>query len=312
MPAQQPASIQEFGRQLGQQVERVILGKHDAVLLVAVALLCEGHLLVDDVPGVGKTMLSRAIARSLDCSFARIQCTPDLLPGDLVGVNIYHPGQGDFRFRPGPIHHQVVLADEINRATPKTQSALLECMEERQATVDGQTYPMPRPFLVLATQNPVEFEGTFPLPEAQLDRFLLRLRLGYPDLNSEVAMLKTHGQEGALQQLQPLIQADQLKLLQEQLHAVRMEEKLRRYLVELVQATRHLSGIRLGASPRGSLALFRCSLAWAALMGRDYVIPDDIQQMAVPTLAHRLVGAGGFDQAEASLRRLLEQQPVPL
>jgi len=312
VPAQSPVTIQEFGRQLGQQVERVILGKSEAVLLVAVALLCEGHLLVDDVPGVGKTMLSRAIARSLDCSFARIQCTPDLLPGDLVGVNMYHPGQGDFRFRPGPIHHQVVLADEINRATPKTQSALLECMEERQATVDGQTYAMPRPFLVLATQNPVEFEGTFPLPEAQLDRFLLRLRLGYPDLESEIAMLKTHAQEGVLQQLKPLTHGDDLKRLKEQLQTVRMEDKLRRYLVELVQATRNLSGVRLGASPRGSLALFRCSLAWAALMGRDYVIPDDIQHMVVPTLAHRLVGAGGFDQAEASLRRLLEQQPVPL
>lgn len=307
-----PATVQEFGQKLCDQVERVILGKRPAVQLVAVALLCEGHLLVDDVPGVGKTMLSRAIARSLDCSFARVQCTPDLLPGDLVGVSIFHPGQAEFRFRPGPIHHQVVLADEINRATPKTQSALLECMEERQATVDGHTYLMPRPFLVLATQNPVEFEGTFPLPEAQLDRFLVRLHLGYPDLDSEVQMLETHSLEGAVDRLQPMVTVEQLQALKESLHKVRFEPKLRKYLVELVQSTRRQAGVRLGASPRGSLALYRSSLAWAALQGRDYVIPDDIQHMVVPTLAHRLVGAGGFEQAEAILQRMLEQHPVPL
>ena len=307
-----PATVQEFGRELCAQVEQVILGKHQAVQLVAVALLCEGHLLLDDVPGVGKTMLSRALARSLDCSFARVQCTPDLLPGDLVGVSIFHPGQGEFRFRPGPIHHQVVLADEINRATPKTQSALLECMEERQATVDGQTYPMPRPFLVMATQNPVEFEGTFPLPEAQLDRFLLRLHLGYPDLDSEVQMLQTHAQEGALDRLQPIVSVEKLQTLRESVQKVHVEPKLRKYLVELVQSTRRQAGVRLGASPRGSLALFRSSLAWAALQGRDYVIPDDIQHMVVPTLAHRLVGTGGFEQAESILQRMLEQHPVPL
>lgn len=307
-----PVSVQEFGQKLGDQVERVILGKREVVQLVAVALLCEGHLLVDDVPGVGKTMLSRAIARSLDCSFARVQCTPDLLPGDLLGVSIFHPGQSEFRFRPGPIHHQVVLADEINRATPKTQSALLECMEERQATIDGTTYPMPRPFLVLATQNPVEFEGTFPLPEAQLDRFLLRLRLGYPDLDSEIQMLQTHSQEGAVNRLEPLVRPEELVALKESLQKLRFDPKLRRYVVELVQSTRRLPGVRLGASPRGSLALFRSSLAWAALQGRDYVIPDDIQHMVVPTLAHRLVGAGGFEQAEALLQRMLEQHPVPL
>lgn len=307
-----PATVQEFGQKLCDQVERIILGKREAVQLVAVALLCEGHLLVDDVPGVGKTMLSRAIARSLNCSFARLQCTPDLLPGDLVGVSVFHPGQGEFKFRPGPIHHQVVLTDEINRATPKTQSALLECMEERQATVDGHTYPMPRPFLVLATQNPVEFEGTFPLPEAQLDRFLLRLRLGYPDLDSEMKMLQTHSQDGAVDKLEPLVEAGQLQTLKQSLQSVRMEEKLRRYLVELVQTTRRQPGVRLGASPRGSLALFRSSLAWAALQGRDYVIPDDIQHMALPTLAHRMVCTGGFDQAEATLQRILEQHPVPL
>ncbi|MBS2033716.1 MoxR family ATPase [bacterium] len=307
-----PSTVQEFGQKLCDQVEQVILGKRSAVQTVAVALLCEGHLLLDDVPGVGKTMLSRAIARSLDCSFARIQCTPDLLPGDLVGVSIFHPGKGEFSFRPGPVHHQVVLADEVNRATPKTQSALLECMEERQATVDGHSYPMPRPFMVLATQNPVEFEGTFPLPEAQLDRFLLRLHLGYPDLDSEVRMLETHAQEGALQRLQPIVTTQELAALKEQVQKVRVEPKLRRYLVELVQSTRRQAGVRLGASPRGSLALFRASLAWAALEGRDYVIPDDIQKMVAPTLAHRLVGAGGFEQAEVILQRMLEQHPVPL
>lgn len=305
-------AVQEFCHQLCRNVEQVILGKREAAELIAVALLCEGHLLVEDVPGVGKTMLSRAVARSLKCSFARIQCTPDLLPGDLVGVNIFHPGQGDFRFRPGPIHHQVVLTDEINRATPKTQAALLECMEERQATVDGVTHSMPRPFLVLATQNPVEFEGTFPLPEAQLDRFLLRLCLGYPDLESEVQMLATHAQEGALAKLEPIVDGEQLPQLQSLCRQVRVEDKLRRYLVSLVQATRQQAGVRLGASPRGSLALFRASQAWAAMQGRDYVLPDDIQRLVLPTLAHRILSSGGIAASEAILLRLLEQVPVPL
>lgn len=306
-------SIQEFGKKLVANVERVLLGKQEAISLVAVVLLCEGHVLVEDVPGVGKTLLSRAIARSLDCTFARIQCTPDLLPGDLIGVSVYHPGQATFQFRPGPIHHQVVLTDEINRATPKTQSSLLECMEERQATVDGQTHKMPRPFLVLATQNPIEFEGTFPLPEAQLDRFLLRLRLGYPDFDSELQMLGTHAYDGALDELQPIVKVEELAQLREQLLKIRVDDKLRRYIVEFVQATRKQAGIRLGASPRGSLALFRTSQALAALQGRDYVIPDDIQAMVLPCLGHRLVTSGqGFDQGEAVLERMLEQLPVPL
>lgn len=308
-----PPSIQEFGQKLCANIEKVILGKHEAVEQVAIALLCEGHLLIEDVPGVGKTMLSRAIARSLNCSFARVQCTPDLLPGDLVGVSVFHPGQGDFRFRPGPVHHQIVLTDEINRATPKTQAALLECMEERQATVDGQTYPMPRPFLVLATQNPIEFEGTFPLPEAQLDRFLLRLRLGYPDLNSEIQMLGSHSHQVVVDQLEPVVQVEELQALQQQLHQVKVSDALRRYLVELVQSTRNQPGLRLGASPRGSLALYRSSQAKAALQGRDYVIPDDIQAMVLPCLAHRLMGSNASaDQSENLLRRLLEQHTVPV
>jgi MoxR-like ATPase len=307
------SSPQEFGQKLCANVEKVILGKHSAVQLIAVALLCEGHLLVEDVPGVGKTRLSRAVARSLNCSFSRIQCTPDLLPGDLVGVSIFHPGKGEFHFRPGPIHHQVVLTDEVNRATPKTQAALLECMEERQATVDGVTHPMPRPFLVLATQNPIEFEGTFPLPEAQLDRFMLRLRLGYPDLTSEIEMLAANSGDGALSTLQPVIELEELNAARAQLRSIRFEDKLRRYLVELVQLTRAQPEVRLGASPRGSLALFRASQAWAGLQGRDYVIPDDIQKMAVPALAHRLVGAGQESRlGEDLIQRLLDQHPVPL
>lgn len=309
-----PCSPQEFGARLCANVEKVILGKHSAVQLIAVALLCEGHVLVEDVPGVGKTRLSRAVARTMNCSFARIQCTPDLLPGDLVGVNIFHPGKAEFQFRPGPIHHQIVLADEINRATPKTQSALLECMEEHQATVDGVSYPMPRPFLVLATQNPVEFEGTFPLPEAQLDRFMLRLRLGYPDLDSEIEMLGTNSGEGPLPSLEAVLQLEDLEAAKAAVQAIRFEPKLRRYLVEVVQSTRTHGGVRLGASPRGSLALFRAAQAWAALQGRDYVIPDDIQDMAVPTLAHRLMSTGGAaaGTGEALVQKLLEQQAVPL
>lgn len=308
-----PASIQEFGEKLTANVENVILGKRSAVLLVAVALLCEGHILLEDVPGVGKTMLSRAVARSLDCSFARVQCTPDLLPSDLVGVSIFHPGKGEFQFRPGPVHHQIVLCDEINRATPKTQSALLECMEERQVTVDGQSYAMPRPFLVLATQNSIEFEGTFPLPEAQLDRFLLKIKMGYPDLGSEIAMLETHAGDGVLQQLEPILTGPGLLELRQQLQQVRVDERLREYLVTFVQATRLQPGLRLGASPRGSLALFRSSQAWAALQGRSYVIPDDIQAMALPALAHRLLVHGASaGLAESALTKLLEQHPVPV
>ena len=280
--------------------------------MLAVALLCEGHVLLEDVPGVGKTLLSRALARSLECSFARVQCTPDLLPGDLIGVSVFHPGQAEFRFRPGPIHHQVVLADEINRATPKTQSALLECMEERQASVDGQTYPMPRPFLVMATQNPIEFEGTFGLPEAQLDRFMLRLQLGYPGLESEIEMLTRHSQDRLVDQLQPIIKAEQLAELTRYCRELRVEAKLQRYLVEVVQATRSHPSVRLGVSPRGSLALFRASQAWAALQGRDYVIPDDVQKMVSPTLGHRLLTSGAPGAAAAILQSILEKHSVPL
>ncbi len=304
--------VQQFAQDLTTNIEKVLLGKREIIELLAVALLCEGHVLLEDVPGVGKTLLGRALARSLDGSFARIQCTPDLLPGDLIGVSVFHPGQAEFRFRPGPIHHQVVLADEINRATPKTQSALLECMEERQASVDGQTYPMPRPFLVLATQNPIEFEGTFGLPEAQLDRFLIRLRLGYPALEAEIEMLTRHSQDRLVEQLQPVLKTEQLSELTRFCRSLRVEAKLQRYLVELVQSTRTCPGVRLGVSPRGSLALFRASQAWAAMQGRDYVTPDDIQKMVQPTLGHRLLTSGAPGAATAILEGLLEKHPVPL
>lgn len=309
------ARFQEQFAAIRAEIGKVIVGQEAIVEGVLIAVLAGGHVLLEGVPGLGKTLLVRTLARTLDLKFSRIQFTPDLMPADITGTHIVTETAGgarQFVFQPGPIFANVVLADEINRATPKTQSALLECMEERQATVDGHTYPMPRPFLVLATQNPVEFEGTFPLPEAQLDRFLLRLHLGYPDLDSEIAMLQTHSQEGAVDRLKPMVTAEQLQVLKESLSKIRFEPKLRKYLVELVQATRRQAGVRLGASPRGSLALYRSSLAWAALQGRDYVIPDDIQHMVAPTLAHRLVGAGGFEQAEAILQRMLEQHPVPL
>lgn len=302
--------IQEACARVSQNLEKVILGKTESIRLVMVALLCEGHVLVEDVPGVGKTTLAQAVARSLGCTFARIQCTPDLLPGDLIGVNVFNQKDGDFMFRPGPVHHQIVLADEVNRATPKTQSALLECMEERQTTVDGVTHKLPRPFLVLATQNPVEFGGTYPLPEAQLDRFLLRIHLGYPDLDAETEMVlrQARGERSSL--ADQVMGADELTRLQEEVHGVKVSDELRRYVVQLVRATREYSGVVLGASPRGSLALYRCSQALAALEGRSYVIPDDIQQMAVPTLSHRLVAERS--RGEQIVGDILAQVPVPI
>ena len=307
------SNLQESLQKLSQNLEQAILGKAEVIRQVLVALLCEGHVLLEDVPGVGKTTLGQAIARSLNCEFARIQCTPDLLPSDVIGVNIYNQATQKFEFRTGPIHHQVVLADEVNRASPKTQSALLECMEERQATVDGISYPMPRPFLVLATQNPVDFEGTYPLPEAQLDRFFLRIRLGYPSAEAECDMLEMHATGKGLPALQPVLDAQQLAQLQKEVAAIKVEAVLRRYIVNLVRATRELPGLALGASPRGSLALFRASQAWAALEGRNYVIPDDIQAMAGGTLSHRLLGDRLSGEAsEKLIRDVVAQTQVPL
>ena len=281
--------IQEHGERVAANVERVIVGKHPEVRLALVALLCQGHLLIEDVPGTGKTMLARAIAKSLGCSFRRIQFTPDLLPTDVTGLSIYNQRTQEFEFRPGPVVSQVVLADEINRATPKTQSALLECMEERQMTVDGQTRPMPVPFMVIATQNPIEYEGTFPLPEAQLDRFMLRLRLGYPEPMHEMLILDEQKRSHPVDGLVSVASVDEVVAMQAAVREVYVDPAISDYIVRLVSSTRSHPDVYLGASPRGSLALYRASQALASLTGRDFVIPDDVKALAEPALAHRLI-----------------------
>jgi len=272
-----------------ENVEKVIFGKHHEVELAIVALLCRGHILIEDVPGTGKTVLAKALARSLGCTFRRIQFTPDLLPSDVTGVSIFNQQRSSFEFRPGPVMSQVVLADEINRATPKTQSALLEAMEERQVTVDGTTYQLPDPFLVMATQNPIEYEGTFPLPEAQLDRFFVRLQLGYPKPNEEVDILDAQRVQHPLETLTQVISVEELLRSQSRVREVHMADSVKQYVVSVVGATRSHPDVYLGASPRGSLALARAAQAYAAARGRDYVVPDDVKALAAPTLAHRLI-----------------------
>jgi MoxR-like ATPase len=283
------ANIQQSTEKVIANVERVIVGKHNEVRLALVALLCQGHLLIEDVPGTGKTMLAKAIARSLGCSFRRIQFTPDLLPSDVTGLSIYNQKTQEFEFRPGPIMAQIVLADEINRATPKTQSALLECMEERQATIDGVTHQMPEPFLVIATQNPIEYEGTFALPEAQLDRFMLRIQMGYPQPLEEVVILDEQKRIHPLEDISEVAGVDELRAMQLGVRDIYVDPAVSDYIVRLVNATRSHPDVYLGASPRGSLALYRAGQAYAALHGRDYVIPDDIKALAVPAIAHRLI-----------------------
>ncbi len=270
-------------------VEKVIFGKHHAVELALVALVCRGHILVEDVPGTGKTVLAKAIARSLGCSFRRIQFTPDLLPSDVTGVSIFNQRTSTFEFRPGPIMAQIVLADEINRATPKTQSALLEAMEEHQVTVDGTTYQLPAPFLVMATQNPIEYEGTFPLPEAQLDRFFIRLQLGYPKDKEEIAIIDAQRVIHPLETIEQVISAEELLEAQAAVKDIHVAAQVKSYVVAIVNATRSHPDVYLGASPRGSLALARASAAFAMLQGRDFVLPDDVKQLAAPTLSHRLI-----------------------
>lgn len=287
MPNIEP--VQTLVHQVATNVERVILGKHHEIELALIALLCQGHLLIEDVPGVGKTTLARALAKSLGCTFKRLQFTPDMLPSDVTGVSMFNQKTREFEFRPGPVFAQIVLTDEVNRATPKTQSALLECMEERQVTVDGITYPMPQPFMVMATQNPIEYEGTFPLPEAQLDRFMLRIQLGYPSNRDEMAMLDAQQFAHPIQDTHQVASADALIAAQQAVKHVYVDALVKEYIVALIEATRKHPDVYLGASPRGSLALYKAGQAHAAIQGRDYVIPDDIKALAEPALAHRLI-----------------------
>ena len=306
--------IQETGDRVLANVERVIVGKHREVRLALVALLCRGHLLIEDVPGTGKTVLAKAIARSLGCSFRRIQFTPDLLPSDVTGLSIYNQKTREFEFRPGPIMSQVVLVDEINRATPKTQSALLECMEERQATVDGTTWPMPDPFLVIATQNPIEYEGTFALPEAQLDRFMIRLRLGYPLPVEEIVILDEQKRQHPIDDIAEVCSVEELREMQAAVREVYVDPSVAEYIVRLVNGTRNHPDVYLGASPRGSIALYRAGQALAGLLGRDYVIPDDVKALAEGALAHRLIiktSSSIHDvQPLQVVRELLDATPV--
>lgn len=283
------AKVADVVQRVVDNVEKVIIGKRPEVEMAFLAFLGQGHLLIEDVPGTGKTTLAKSLARSTGCSFRRLQFTPDLLPSDITGTYIYNQKTADFEFRPGPIMAQIVLVDEINRATPKTQSALLECMEERQVTVEGVTYPMPRPFLVMATQNPIEYEGTFPLPEAQLDRFLMRINLGYPSASSEVSIIERQQYSHPVEELSKVIESQELLSLQEAVRAIYVDDLVKRYIVDLVAASRQHPSAYLGASPRGSLGLFRASQARALAQGRDFVLPDDIKVLAEPILAHRLV-----------------------
>ena len=309
-------AIRAVAGDLRASVERVIVGKGDVVRLALVALLCEGHILLEDVPGTGKTTLAKAIARSLGCSFRRIQFTPDLMPADITGIHYFDQRTQEFAFREGPLIAQVVLADEINRATPRTQSALLEAMEERQLTVEGETTLLPRPFLVLATQNPVELEGTFPLPEAQLDRFLLRLELGYPDEDGEDEVLARLEREHPLDAVEPVVTAERLAQLATALRRLHVAPAVRRYAVRVVRETRREAAFELGASPRASLALFHAARAWAAIAGRDYVLPDDVKAMAPHVLPHRLILSSrtrlrGREVADL-IGELLDRVPVPV
>ncbi|MBX5455877.1 MAG: MoxR family ATPase [Thermogemmatispora sp.] len=298
-----------------RNVESVIVGKAEAVTFTLIAVICRGHVLIEDVPGVGKTVLTKSIARSIGCSFKRIQFTPDLLPTDITGVSIYNQKTGNFEFRPGPIMAQIVLADEVNRATPKTQSALLEAMEESQVTVDGRSYPLPEPFMVMATQNPIEYEGTFPLPEAQLDRFMMNISLGYPSPADEINILNSQQHHHPLEDLQQIMTAEELLEIQKQIRAIHVDQSIREYIVAITNATRNHGNIYLGASPRGSLALFRAAQALAAIRGRNYVIPDDVKMMVKPTLAHRIIVTPAARvrsvTSSAILDEILQTVPVP-
>ena len=298
--------VQAIANRISANVQKVIIGKQAEIRLTLLALLCEGHLLIEDVPGVGKTMLTRALARSIGCTFRRIQFTPDMLPSDVTGVNIYNQKNQEFEFRPGPIMAQIVLTDEINRATPKTQAALLEAMEERQITVDGVTYRMARPFMVLATQNPIEYEGTFPLPEAQVDRFMMRIRLGYPLKNNEIDMLNRQSEHHPIQDVEQIVSVEELVEAQKAVRTVYVDNLVKEYIVDLVSSTSDHPDIYLGASPRGSLALFNATRAMAAIEGRDYVLPDDVKLLAEPTLSHRLIISPSARIKNVTARQIIE------
>ena len=308
-------AVQDLASRVRRGVQQIIVGKDDVIDLAIVAMLCRGHILVEDVPGIGKTTLAKALAQSLGCVFGRVQFTPDLMPIDVLGVNFYNQKSGDFEFRPGPVFSQVLLADEINRATPRTQSALLEAMQERQTTVDGVTMPLPDPFLVMATQNPIELEGTFPLPEAQLDRFMVRIRLGYPSEDEESKIL-TRFERDALFSLDPVTDAGELLRAQDMVARVRVEESVRRYTVQIVHATREHRTLMLGASPRAALALYKTAQARAAIDGRDFVTPDDVKALASPVLAHRMILTSNArvrgHTAEQALADVLSSVAVPV
>ena len=309
------AAVAAVANRITANIDRVIEGKHDTIRLGVAVLLAEGHLLIEDVPGVGKTTFAKALARSIDCSVRRVQFTPDLMPSDVTGVSVYNSEQRDFEFKPGPVFANIVVGDEINRASPKTQSALLECMEERQVTVDGVTYRLEAPFLVLATQNPIDMEGTYPLPEAQRDRFTARISMGYPDRAAEIAMLGEHAAEDPLDTLQPVSDATEVRALIGAVRSVHVSEAIKAYAVDLAEATRRATETRLGASPRATLQLLRAAKAWAALEGREYVLPDDLQYLLVPVFAHRLLitaessvaGRGAVDL----LNRIARHTPIP-
>ncbi len=307
--------VKDLTTQLVQNIENVIIGKRKAVQLVVLGLICEGHVLIEDVPGVGKTMLARSLARSLNCSFNRIQCTPDMLPSDITGVDIYDQSTSTFKFLPGPILNQIVLADEINRATPKTQSALLEAMEERQVTIGGKTHSIPAPFMVLATQNPIEYEGTFPLPEAQLDRFLVKVSIGYPGITEEISVIEKQQLVHPIDSVDAVTSAKEILVVQKRIKEVFIADSIKKYIVEITQETRSADSVYLGASPRGSLALARASQAWAAMYGRDFVIPDDVKLLAEATLGHRVILSSSARLQELRtgdlIRDILRKVPVP-
>ncbi len=307
--------VQHVAQQIARSVSQVIIGKRNEISLTVLGLLSQGHILIEDIPGVGKTMLARALARSIGCSFSRIQFTPDMLPSDVTGVSIFNQKSLEFEFRPGPIMAQIVLADEINRATPKTQAALLEAMEESQVTVDGISWEMEQPFLILATQNPIEYEGTFPLPEAQVDRFIMRIRLGYPDPNEEFAMLGAQQYRHPIENMTQVVSVEELGAAQQAVREVYVAEEIKRYIISLVNATRQHPDVYLGSSPRGSLALFRCSQARAAMADREFVIPDDVKALAEVTLAHRIIVGPSSRIRDVSSRSIVQEivgsTPVP-